>query len=178
MTKGDQAMLNINNKIKHKMVMVTGVFFFMYAGILQADTKVLGWIEDAALTNKHFVVNAKLDTGADSSSLNAVNPEIVERGEDNYIKFKVVNRHGQAMEFDEKIVRWTRIKNKFGVKHKRPVIMLDVCIANVSRHVEVNLVDRSNYKYQLLIGRSFLKGKPNILIDSALKNSQQPACAQ
>ena len=171
-------MLNISNNLKHKLITIMGLFFFMHVGLLHAHTQVLGWIEDAALTKTHFVIKAKLDTGADSSSLNAVNAEIVERGEDNYIKFKVVNKQGQAMDFNEKIVRWTRIKNKFGVKHKRPVIMMDVCIANISRTVEVNLVDRCNYKYQLLIGRSFLKGTPNILIDSTQKNSQQPACAQ
>lgn len=171
-------MATVNSNLKRKMITIMGLFFLMHAGLLQAHTKVLGWIEDAAITKTHFVIKAKLDTGADSSSLNAVNAEIVERGEDNYIKFKVVNRHGQTMEFNEKIVRWTRIKNKFGAKHKRPVVIIDVCIANILRTVEVNLVDRSNYKYQLLIGRSFLKGTPNILIDSALKDSEQPACAQ
>lgn len=165
-----------NNNFNNSFFTLFLVNLCLYTGLAQGEVKVLGWIEDAAITSSRFLVKAKLDTGADSSSLNAVNPDITERGEDNYITFKMVNKWGKEIEISEKIVRWTRIKNKFGVRHKRPVIMLDVCVANVLRHVEVNLVDRSNYKYQFLIGRSFLKGTPNLLIDSAQKNTAKPEC--
>lgn len=175
-TKGLKKMSRRHNNFNKSFLTIILVNLCLYAGLAQGETKVVGWIEDAAITSSRFEVKAKLDTGADSSSLNAVNAEIIERGEDNYIKFKMVNRWGKEIEISEKIVRWTRIKNKFGVKHKRPVIKIDVCVANVMRHVEVNLVDRSNYKYQMLIGRSFLKGTPNLLVDSALKETAKPEC--
>lgn len=165
-----------NNKLAKTVIAFFLLNLCLNAKLAHGEAKVVGWIEDVAITDSRFMVKAKLDTGADSSSLNAVNAEITERGEDNYIKFKVVNRWGNEIVINEKIVRWTKIKNKFGVKHKRPVIKIDVCVANVLRHVEVNLVDRSNYKYQMLIGRSFLKGTPNLLVDSALKETVKPGC--
>ena len=39
---------------------------------------------------------------------------------------------------------------------------------------EVNLADRTNFDYQMLIGRSFLSG--NVLIDPSLQYSFEPNC--
>jgi hypothetical protein len=147
----------------------------MHSSTVSADT-VAGWIEKVTITDSHLSVHAKLDTGADSSSLNTKDPVIYKIDGDQHIKFQLTNRDNNTIHLDKKIVRWTTIKNKFGVTRERPVILLAICLGNISRVVEVNLVDRSNYKYQMLIGRNFLGGNPNLLVDSSKEYLHQPSC--
>jgi len=142
-----------------------------------AENVVAGWIEKVSISDSHFEVHAKLDTGADSSSLNAIDYKITAQGSDQYISFDLTNKEGKTIHLKNKIVRWTSIKNKFGIVKERPVIQIPVCLGKVTRVVEVNLVDRSNYNYQMLIGRSFLIGSPNILIDSSNEYYHKPACS-
>ncbi|UCD82655.1 MAG: ATP-dependent zinc protease, partial [Desulfobacterales bacterium] len=42
---------------------------------------------------------------------------------------------------------------------RRPVIRIGICLEKVYKEVEVNLVNRSKFNYQMLIGRSFLEGE-------------------
>lgn len=142
-----------------------------------AENVVAGWIEKVSISDSHFMVHAKLDTGADSSSLNAVDYKITDLDSDQHISFTLTNKDGETIHLKNKIVRWTSIKNKFGIVKERPVIQIPVCLGKVTRLVEVNLVDRSNYKYQMLIGRSFLVGAPNILIDSSSEYFHSPMCS-
>jgi hypothetical protein len=44
-------------------------------------------------------------------------------------------------------------------------VMLDLCLGDHVAATEVNLVDRSNYKYPLLIGRMFLSDR--FMVDSS-----------
>jgi len=160
------------------LIYILCMLYCLYSTPLFAQVRVVGWVEKVSLTDAHFPIMAKLDTGADSSSLNAIDAKIVDQGEDKYIIFKMVNDRGNEITLERKIVRWAKIKNKFNVKKKRPVIMMKVCIANISRVVEVNLVDRSNYQYQMLIGRSYLIGRPNLLVDSSRQFTQEANCHQ
>lgn len=156
---------------------VAPTLLIILSGTASADT-VAGWIEKVTISDNHLPVHAKLDTGADSSSLNAIDPVIYENNDDKHIKFKLINRDNNTILLDRKIVRWTSIKNKFGVIGKRAVILLEVCLGNISRVVEVNLVDRSNYKFQMLIGRNFLGGNPNIMVDSTKQYLHQASCSK
>lgn len=143
---------------------------------VNATDIIVGWIEKVNLLENHLIIHAKLDTGADFSSLNAVDPVITEEGKDKYISFDITNRDGETTHIRKRIIRWAVIKNKVGVIKERPVVIMPLCIGNVSRHVEVNLVNRSNYSYQMLIGRNFLVGTPNLIINSAKEYSIDPTC--
>jgi hypothetical protein len=54
------------------------------------------------------------------------------------------------------------------------VIVLGVCLSNVYKEVEVNLVDRANFNYPMLVGRSFLAG--SFVVDSGEKYLTTPKC--
>ena len=49
-----------------------------------------------------------------------------------------------------------------------------ICLGSHYMETDVNLVDRSNFDYQMLIGRNFLAG--NVLIDPASTYVAEPAC--
>ena len=123
-----------------------------------------GWVEKAQIYPEGITLHAKLDTGAKTTSINAQKPEFFERDGNRWVRFKITNRNDDSTIIEAKIVREATIKRHFDQQQVRPVILLDICIGNVRKKEEVNLVDRSNLNYQLLIGRNFLK--ETFLIDS------------
>lgn len=134
----------------------------------------VGWLEEVSLGQQELDIRAKLDTGADSSSINAVNVVSYEKDGKPWVKFTITNRHGQNMVIDKPVVRIAKVKNKYGGRQERPVIEVNICIAGISKLSRVSLVDRSHFKYQVLIGRSFLK--PEFIIDSSKEYTTKPKC--
>jgi hypothetical protein len=150
---------------------------FVFSALSNAESKdVVGWIEKVRICPGNVVVHAKLDTGADNCSLNAPHIEFFHRGNDTWVRFDLTNREGKTVTFERKTVRIAKIKRKGAKCQERPVILLGICIGSVYKEVEVNLVDRSHYKYQMLIGRKFLKG--DLLIDSSVKYTVEPQCKE
>jgi len=135
---------------------------------------VLGWVERALLFPSGFALNAKLDSGADNSSLHAENLEFTEEKGKKYVSFELFNRHGDKHQMKLPVVRSTKIKLKNGGLQRRPVVRLGLCLGGLYREVDFNLVDRSHFYYPMLIGRSFLSG--NVIIDSSKTYSLEPNC--
>ena len=133
-----------------------------------------GWIEKAVIYPAGIMFHAKLDTGAKTTSINAIDPEFFERDGQPWSRFKITSKEDKTVTIEAPVVREATIKRHFDQKQVRPVIMLDICIGKVRKKEEVNLVDRSNLNYQLLIGRNFLSG--DLLIASASTYLLTPDC--
>lgn len=118
--------------------------------------------------------HAKLDTGAKTTSINAINPEFFVRDGQRWSRFSITSKDNKSVTIEAPVVREATIKRHFDQQQVRPVIMLEICIGNVRKREEVNLVDRSKLNYQLLIGRNFLNG--DLLIDSASTYLLTPDC--
>jgi hypothetical protein len=119
--------------------------------------EIAGWVERAVLLPSGIELRAKLDTGAKHSSIGALRMESFYRDGTEYIRFQVKNKQGETVELEEPVLRNVTIKRHFGKTQQRPVVMLTVCLGNVSRVVEVNLVNRAGFNYPLLLGRSFMQ---------------------
>ena len=135
---------------------------------------VAGWIENVGVYPGNLLIRAKLDTGARHSSLNAKEIKKFERHGETWIQFYVVDRRGKKYHFEQKVHRYAKIKEHGAAPDSRPVILLGICLGSVYKEVEVNLEDRSNFNYPLLIGRSFLKG--SIVVDPSAKFTTKPEC--
>ncbi len=133
-----------------------------------------GWIEYGRLIPSGIELKAKLDTGAKHSSINARALTFFQSGGREHVRFKVVNKSGDSVELALPVVRHARIKRHFGNTQDRPVVQLNICIGDVLKTAEVNLVDRTGFNYPLLIGRSFLAG--DFVIDSSTKYRLTPDC--
>ncbi|HZE21601.1 MAG TPA: RimK/LysX family protein, partial [Desulfobaccales bacterium] len=64
----------------------------------------------------------------------------------------------------------------FNQAQKRPVIKIGVCLGRIYKETEVNLVDRTGFKYRMLIGRKFMEGA--VIIDPAVKYTIEPSCSE
>lgn len=102
---------------------------------------VIGLIENITLENG-VKYRAKIDTGADSSSIDV----------------NLLAKLGDKKIFSHKI-----IKSALG-KTKRPTVKLDVEFQGIKFTEKFSVADRSNLRYKLLIGKDILK-KEGFIID-------------
>lgn len=143
------------------------------AGSNTRTLEILGWVEPVRLAPGNLRINAKLDTGADTSSINAPKAEEFERNDEPWVRFSVENEDGEIAKFERPVVRMVRIRSASGLS-RRHVVEMRICMAGIERKVEVNLADRRDLNYQMLIGRSYLKG--HILVDPGKKSTNRPDC--
>ena len=135
---------------------------------------IVGRVEKVRICPEDLVLRAKLDTGAKTSSLHAPRMTKFEKNGERWVRFSVKDCRGIEATIERRIVRQARIKRKNREPEERVVILLGVCLGTRCREIEVNLVDRTEFIYPMLIGRSFMIG--HILVDPELKYTSQPAC--
>jgi hypothetical protein len=123
------------------------------------DKQIVGWVEYVTILPENLKIKAKLDTGARNSSLNAVNIAEFKRGGDTFVRFDLTNWKGRMVTIEAKVIRMAKIKQLNSKPEHRPVIRIGICLEKFYKEVEVNLVNRSNFNYQMLIGRSYLKSR-------------------
>ncbi|MEX6633290.1 ATP-dependent zinc protease family protein [Hyphococcus lacteus] len=135
----------------------------------------LGYIENVAVGNLALEMKGKLDTGADTSSVHAFNVKVYKRGErDNWVRFRLVGKDGRAIRYDQNVIRFANIKTKRGGVIRRPVIHLPLCVGGRWGRAEINLADRGEFEYEILIGREFLANR--VLIDSSRTFTAEQEC--
>jgi hypothetical protein len=147
--------------MKYFGLLTTALVFSTISTVVYSQPKtniaIYGYLEKAMLVEATIEMEAKLDTGADNSSLNASEINYFEREGKKWVRFRVEGDDGRNATFEREVLRTAVIKGRTGSDATRPVVKLRICIGRKSETVEVNLTDRSNYKYPLLLGRSFLE---------------------
>lgn len=115
-----------------------------------------GHIENATVEGMTFPV--KLDTGADVSSMNALNIKQFKKDGKSMVSFTYSNDMGKKQDFTREVVDIMRIKGKKGEKANiRPVVNMRVKLGDVEKTIRVNLQDRSRFHYSMILGKNFLK---------------------
>jgi hypothetical protein len=132
----------------------------------RGEPVVLGFVENVNVGNLGLDMKGKLDTGADTSSVHAYNVKVYKRGErDNWVRFRLIGKDGRTIRYDQNVIRFVHIKTKTGGLIRRPVIHLPLCVGGVKARAEINLADRGDFDYDILVGREFMANR--ILVDSS-----------
>lgn len=156
----------------------------VFAGSVMAGSKtpgkvIAGWVEKVTVVSADSVTKAKLDTGAKTSSIYAINVENFERKGQRWTKFDLVvtdsDDNEKVVSLERKRVRKVRIKGEGSDYERRSVVMLPVCFDGRRYEVEFTLADRKNYIYPVLLGREFLKGR--VVVDSEATFLTKAACS-
>ncbi|WP_299689659.1 ATP-dependent zinc protease [uncultured Vibrio sp.] len=122
---------------------------------------VLGGIEKVLIDSINQSFDARVDTGATTSSLNAVDIKEFERDGKKWIKFHLVDK-AQATE-DQKwieapVLRYVKIRQATGEQaERRAVIELWVKVGKIHEKAQFTLADRSQMSHPVLLGREFIK---------------------
>lgn len=130
------------------------------------EKKVVGWLEKVYLTDYHFGLRAKMDTGAKSSSIHATDLEYVPvegKSPQSRIRFKTEDTEGESRIIEADIIRIVKIKktslaSAAPLTESRIEVAIDVCLAGIIKRVNVNLTDRSGMNYRMILGRTALEG--------------------
>ena len=136
---------------------------------------IFGYVERVVISDQGLSLKARLDTGAETSSLDARNIHRFRRGETRYVRFEVEDpESGEMIMLERPLARMVRIRQHGGSFHRRPVVNMWVCLGHLMREVEVNLTSRSEFLYPMLIGRSAMRG--SIIVDPDLTFTNRPQC--
>lgn len=138
--------------------------------------EVAGYLENVRIQETGLVFKARLDSGATLSSLNALDLERFERDGKDWVRFEVIDPDDKKkrIELEYPVVRDLRIVQHSGDHQARPVIELTLCIGQHERKAEITLADRSEFTYQLLVGRNHMRNA--LLIDPGKRYLHEPAC--
>ncbi|MDN4502401.1 RimK/LysX family protein [Alteromonadaceae bacterium BrNp21-10] len=121
-----------------------------------------------------FNLEARIDTGAQTSSLHVDNIEEFEKDGKLYIRYDI---HPDVHDVSKIVARKSlvksirSIKSSNGQKENRYVIDTDMVIGAMEWEIEVTLTDRSNMSYLMLVGREAMVGR--LVVDPEL-NFNQP----
>ncbi|MEM7594467.1 MAG: RimK/LysX family protein [Cyanobacteria bacterium P01_A01_bin.83] len=131
------------------------------------EVKNVGWVENGKIAGIDQDIKFKLDTGATTSSINA---EILKKPEDEtesggMIKFRYQDEENTSKVYELPVTRWVKIESRTKDYIRRPVVRMRMCVAGRWIEEEVNLADRSEFNYSVLVGRNMLK-KGKLAINS------------
>ena len=161
----------------HRMLGSTGLTFLLLLIILlvlgkgEAGDKItIGEVEEVILMPWGVRLPARIDTGADTSSLDARDLKV----KNNIAEFRLPNRHG-GLELHLPVKAWQNIRSA-DFKEKRPVVEITLCMGPKMLHVRVNLNDRSTVKYPLILGRNALKD--HFVVDCEQTHCLPPSCPE
>lgn len=135
------------------------------------------WIESLQLA-----LPARIDTGAETASLDARNVEKFERNGKAWVRFDIVHpENGEAVSMEHEVTRYVRILQSTSEKpERRAVIELGIVIGDIRQEAEFTLSDRSHLDFQVLVGRNILRdlmivdvGQSNIAPPKVAKGNQE-----
>ena len=140
------------------------------------EKALVGWVENVTIPEAGVTLKAKLDTGAKTSSLDASSIKLIERDNGRWVQFLLTDPEtGENIVMKEKRERGVKIIRHSGKHQRRHVVDMDVCVAGRRHNIEFSLIDRSNFIYPVLLGRSALD-RINLVIDPESTFLSDPDC--
>jgi hypothetical protein len=126
---------------------------------LLKEKVLIGRVEWVSLPDLKIKHKARIDTGAKTTSMHAVNIEEVQQRGELFVKFQTLDSEGKTVELVRKVGTTQRVSNTSGFVSRRYVIKEKIRMGSIEREVLVNLNDRSKMEYKFLIGRNVLLGR-------------------
>jgi len=118
---------------------------------------IIGAVEWAKIEPSGLLVESRIDTGADTTSIHAEDIQLVEKDGKRYVRFVLIDAvNGEELQQELRLRRRVLIKQNDGPYDRRYVVRMWVTLGKTKSRIDVNLSDRSDFKYPMLIGRNFL----------------------
>jgi hypothetical protein len=146
-----------------RSVLIGAILAVTSCATVAVDKTILRQSEMMTVASAELTFHARMDTGAENSSLHAVDLEIIggnakkmKKNIGKTIAFTTKNEKGEEKRLEATIVDTSTVSNSLGTE-TRYIVRLPISFEGKTHKVDVNLRDRSAMEYKLLIGRSFLK---------------------
>lgn len=138
--------------------------------LIITDKKVIGRKEKVDFPELGLKdIDAKVDTGAFTSSMHCHNVEPIRRGNKKMVKFNLLDPEHPAYnekEFILPVKNFKQIRSSTGEMQKRYVIETQINLFGETFDIELSLADRSKMENPVLLGRKLLRKRFVVDIDS------------
>lgn len=127
------------------------------AEVMVDNKVVVGWIEKGRILPEHTAVKIKVDSGALTSSMHAVNIEDFRRNGRQWVRYDVPVKDADTdervkLKFERPVTRRILVRGAGG-EDRRPVVKMTICLGDRVYEEEFSLRDRGDMTYPVLIGR-------------------------
>lgn len=168
--------------------MPSPAFRLLLAGLLVSGSAVAadapvqpttwGWVETLKLMPEEATFKAKLDTGAQTSSMDARNITRIKKNGERWVQYDVMITDpatGKEMRlpFERRVERVLKFKTAAGVE-RSPVVLMDVCLGAKVYREQFSLRDRQTLDYPVLLGRRSLEHLG--AVDASKTQTVAPTC--
>lgn len=146
-----------------RLLVIAWVFSVCLFPVVTSATTNFGYVERVLIQPGNLSLKAKLDTGAVLASIDAVHVKTFKKKNDIWVRFEVPRDEGNVV-LERRLERYVKIKARTGEKmlglfkrhSRRAVVLLKVTLGNQTKSLEVNLANRTQFNYPLLLGREAL----------------------
>jgi len=124
--------------------------------VMSGEKMVVGEMERVWVDPPGATLIARVDTGAQSSSLHAENLVEFERDGDDWVRFDLI-LNDEVTTLERPVVRYVRVYQQADPEGSmRPVVKMRLRLGDVKDTFEFTLADRAHLDSQMLLGRNFL----------------------
>ena len=118
----------------------------------------IGEIEWAFIEPGNVALEARIDTGAETSSIHAEDIQLIEKDGTRWVRFSLTHPETNVkMPLERRLHRRILVKQKAGnLEDRRYVIRMWVTLGDSRTWLDVSLTDRDSFEFPLLIGRNML----------------------
>jgi hypothetical protein len=149
-----------------------GIFAALLLVASQALAKnILGGLENIEIQAQTLSGNkvslpfeARIDTGATETCLNATQVKRFDRAGVAYVQFRT-RSGGNEYDLQAPFVKVGSVRSSNGIAQKRAFVRLDLCVGNQRISTVVSLADRHAMRQPVLVGRSLLHGRYVVDVD-------------
>nr|WP_231897435.1 ATP-dependent zinc protease [Vibrio rumoiensis] len=137
----------------------------------------LGSLESIDIDIVKTAFIARVDTGATTSSINAVDLQEFERNGKKWVKFHISDETAPEDRkwVEAPIIRHVKIRqSSTNALERRPVVELWIKIGSVHEKAQFTLADRSQMDYPILLGREFIQDVAYVDVSREFIESKAP----
>jgi len=141
-------------------VRIVLLWLFIAVPASHAEKLIIGPTALVVIQEAGISFNARVDTGAETTSIHAKNIRVA----NGKVDYTLINQSGTEARLSSRIVREGVVKNA-EASEKRVFVYLNIQHQGQPRKTLVNLNDRSKSSYKLLLGRNWLSGSYLVDVD-------------
>ncbi|MEY6431377.1 RimK/LysX family protein [Thioalkalicoccus limnaeus] len=121
------------------------------------DLPIIGAVEWVEIDPPGLRLEARIDTGAETTSIHAEDVKLVEIDGRRFVRYTIIDPvSGERHENEARLRRRVLIKQQDGQHDRRYVVRMWVTLGETRLRVDVTLADRTGLIYPVLIGRNML----------------------
>ncbi len=132
---------------------------------MEKERQIVGWLEKVEfpeIDSEKEPILAKIDTGAYSGALHVDFERIVFGDGKEILEYRPINKKRKIIRTDK--FRRIKVKSSNGIEEERHRITTSIIVRGKKYSVELTLADRTDMRYDVIIGRKLLK-RARMLVD-------------